>query len=68
MGDRLYAYVEQAVKGYTEATGDSNIAAMKFDVQLAEDGYAADYHPSQATHRKAAEKLAAHIQTLMNWD
>ncbi|WP_042211256.1 SGNH/GDSL hydrolase family protein [Paenibacillus borealis] len=67
MGDRLYPYVEQAVNGYTRETGDSNISAMKFDVQLEADGYAADFHPSQSTHRKAADKLAAHIRELMGW-
>ncbi|MNO18154.1 Endoglucanase E precursor [compost metagenome] len=67
MGDRLYPYVEQAVKHYTQETGDSNITSMRFDVQLADDGYAADYHPSQATHRKAAEKLTAQIKELMAW-
>lgn len=67
MGDRLYPYVEQAVHMYIEETGDRRISAMKFDVQLAADGYAADFHPSQATHRKAADKLAAHIKELMRW-
>ncbi|WP_151737690.1 SGNH/GDSL hydrolase family protein [Paenibacillus tengchongensis] len=68
MGDRLFPWLEQAVDSYTETTGDTNIATMKFDVQLAADGYAADFHPSQATHRKAAQRLAAHIKGLMNWD
>lgn len=67
MGDRLYPYVEQAVKQYTQETGDNNISAMKFEVQVAADGYAADAHPSQATHRKAADKLTVHIKELMNW-
>ena len=67
MGDRLYPYVEQAVKQYTQETGDSNITAMKFDVQLEADGYAADFHPSQATHRNAASKLTAQIRGLLNW-
>lgn len=65
MGDRLYPYVEQAVKQYTRETDDSNITAMKFDVQLEADGYAADFHPSQATHRNAAEKLTAQIRGLL---
>ncbi|UQZ37659.1 GDSL family lipase [Paenibacillus sp. PK3_47] len=67
MGDRLYPYVGQAVEQYTLDTGDSKISAMKFDVQLEADGYAADYHPSRATHRKAADKLTVHIKELMNW-
>lgn len=67
MGDRLFPYVEQAVSGYRQETGDSNITTMKFEVQLEADGYAADYHPTQATHRKAAEKLVAEIKALLNW-
>lgn len=67
MGDRLYPYVEQAVNNYTRETGDSNITAMKFDVQLAADGYVANFHPSRVTHSKAADKLTAHIKELMTW-
>ena len=67
MGDRLYPQVEKAVAAYTQETGDTNISCMKFDVQLAADGYAADWHPSQKTHTKAAEKLVKHIQQLMGW-
>ncbi|WP_379155798.1 SGNH/GDSL hydrolase family protein [Paenibacillus sp. sgz5001063] len=67
MGDRLFPFVEQAVEHYTRETGDSNITSMRFEVQLEEDGYAADFHPSRITHSKAAEKLAAHIKKLMGW-
>jgi len=67
MGDRLYPYVEQAVKNYSQETGDSNITSMKFDVQLEADGYAADFHPSQVTHRKAAQKLTSQIRGLLKW-
>ena len=67
MGDRLFPYVEKAVQDYQELTGDTNIYAMKFDVQLESDGYAADWHPTEATHEKAAKKLTAKIQEIMNW-
>ncbi|WP_019912634.1 SGNH/GDSL hydrolase family protein [Paenibacillus sp. HW567] len=67
MGGRLYPYVEKAVNEFKQETGDSNITAMKFGEQLAADGYAADFHPSQATHSKAADKLTAQIQKLMQW-
>ncbi|MDO7908536.1 GDSL-type esterase/lipase family protein [Paenibacillus sp. JX-17] len=67
MGDRLYPYVERAVNAYTQQTGDTHIAVIKFDVQLPEDGYGADWHPSQITHRKAADRLTAHIKELMKW-
>lgn len=65
MGDRLFDYVQLAVNNYTEETGDSNISAMKFDVQLPDDGYSADWHPSVTTHEKASDKLAAEIKNLL---
>ncbi|MBQ8554345.1 MAG: GDSL family lipase [Clostridia bacterium] len=67
MGDRLYPQVEKAVDAYSAETGDTNIACMRFSVQLASDGYAADWHPTQRTHDKAAEKLTAEIRQLMGW-
>ncbi|MBE5810810.1 MAG: GDSL family lipase [Clostridiales bacterium] len=67
MGDRLYPFVEKAAAAYSAETGDTNIACMPFVPQLAEDGLAADYHPTEATHRKAAEKLTAEIRRLMGW-
>lgn len=67
MGDRLYPQVEKAVAAYTAETGDSNIACMRFAVQLPGDGYAADWHPSQKTHQKAADKLTQEIRQLMGW-
>lgn len=67
MGDRLYPHVEKAVEAYTSETQDTNISVMKFDLQEAEDGYAADWHPTETTHCKAAKKLAGHIKELMGW-
>lgn len=67
MGDELYNCVEAAVAQYTKQTADTNIASMKFDVQLASDGYGIAYLPSEVTHRKAAEKLIVQIQKLMGW-
>lgn len=65
MGDNLCANIENAAKTYTEETGDSNIRTMRFDVQSASDGYAADWHPTHATHKKAAEKLAAELKAIL---
>ncbi|BCN28861.1 SGNH/GDSL hydrolase family protein [Anaeromicropila herbilytica] len=67
MGDRLYPFVEKAVEEYTIQTGDTNIETMRFDVQNPEDGYVADWHPSEITHQKAADKIAKEIKTIMNW-
>ena len=67
MGDRLFPFVEAAVKEYSEKTGDRKISAMKFDVQGEEDGLVADLHPTEKTHNKAAEKHTAEIKAIMKW-
>lgn len=65
MGDRLFPKVQAAVDDYVKETGDTNISAMKFDVQDPNDGYAADWHPSPTTHDKAAEKLVSEIKSIL---
>ncbi len=67
MGDRLFPVIERAAGSYCAETQDHNIATMKFDEQLPEDGYAADWHPTAVTHRKAADRLAARVKELMGW-
>lgn len=67
MGNELYPYVEQAVLDYTEQTGDTKVTAMPFDIQSPDDGYAADWHPTEATHEKASEKLVSKIKSVMGW-
>lgn len=65
MGDTLYPAIETAIADYSEETGDTHISSMKFDAADASDGYAVDYHPTEATHEKAAEKLTAFLQELI---
>lgn len=67
MGDRLFPSVSKAMQMYKMESGDTNIYSLKFDVQSAADGYAADWHPTEATHTKAAEKLTAEIKKIMGW-
>jgi len=67
MGDRLFPSVSKAMQMYKMETGDTNIYSVKFDVQSATDGYAADWHPTEATHTKAAEKLTTEIKKIMGW-
>lgn len=64
MGEDLYPWIELAVQQYTEETGDKNVYTMKFDQQDMNDGIAADWHPSEKTHEKAAEKLAGFIKEI----
>lgn len=67
MGEALCPAVEETVQRYTDETGDSNISVMNFTDQLPEDGYAADWHPTEITHTKAAKKLSGEIQKIMGW-
>lgn len=67
MGEALCPYAEKAVEIYKKETGDTKISFHGFTEQLAEDGRAADWHPSQLTHRKTADKLFHIIKSIMNW-
>lgn len=67
MGTELYPSVVQAVERYQSETGDTNVYTMDFDVQIPSDGYAANWHPTEKTYSKAAQKLAAEIQKIMGW-
>lgn len=51
--------------GNKAETGDAKVFTMKFDAQNAADGIAADWHPSEKTHEKAAEKLVSEIKEIM---
>lgn len=64
MGADLYKYVEAAVSEYTQQTGDTNISTIKLKQIDSADGYAADWHPTEATHTKAAAQLAEYIKSL----
>ena len=68
MGQNLCPYVEAAIKQYSEETGDSSVAYLMFDQQNPRDGLAADWHPTEATHEKAAAKLAETIKEVMEWN
>ena len=65
MGNTLYTDMEAAVIEFSENTGDEKVGTLLFDVQSAEDGYAADWHPTEATHAKAAEKLTEKIKEIV---
>ena len=67
MGQRIFKPLESAVQKYKSESGDVNISTMLFDEQLPADGLVADYHPTEITHSKAAERLAAEIGKIMNW-
>lgn len=66
MGDRLFKAVEDAAARYTEETGDANISTYHFTPHDGSTGYAADWHPTEATHQIAADGLTEYIKSLMN--
>ena len=66
MGTDLCPSMETAVREYKEQSGDENITTFLFEEQdQAKDGVAVDWHPSEATHEKAAKKLADFITELL---
>lgn len=68
MDNRLVTSMMYAAKLYTEETGDERIHIVQFDVQNGNvDGYAADWHPTEATHEKASDKLVEEIKNVMGW-
>jgi lysophospholipase L1-like esterase len=67
MGDRLFHAVEKAAADYSAETGDTNVSTFHFTPQNSADGYAADWHPTEATHTKEAASLTAEVKTIMAW-
>jgi hypothetical protein len=67
MGERIYKAVEKAVVHFKGESGDKNIYSMKFAEQLPEDGLAVCWHPTEATHNKAAAAITEKIKEIMNW-
>ena len=57
MGDRLYPCVKEAVTRYRQETGDTNVRPLHFSPQDGSTGFAADWHPTEATHEQAAKFL-----------
>lgn len=64
MGADLYDAICTAAENYTAETGDENISVFRLSTQDGSTGYAADWHPTAATHDKAAAELADYINTL----
>lgn len=65
MGDSLYPSVEIAVEKYTEETGDTRVSPLRLTPQNGSTGYAADWHPTEATHEIASDELVAEIRRIM---
>lgn len=66
MGADLYDAIGTAVENYTAETGDENISMFRLSTQNGSTGYAADWHPTAATHDIAAAELAEYINDLLS--
>jgi len=64
MGAELYDAICTAAENYTAETGDENISVFRLSTQNGSTGYAADWHPTSATHDIAATELADYINAL----
>ena len=65
MGDSLYKGVEAAVEMYSAETGDTKVSSLRLTPQNGSTGYAADWHPTEATHEIAANETAAEIRAIL---
>lgn len=65
MLDEICPYVEKAAEIFSKQSGFEQIYTMRFTPHDGSLGYGADWHPSPATHDKAAELLAAKIREIM---
>jgi len=60
-GQEMYPLIEQAVKNFSEKNSDEKIMVYESPIQNMNDGYGADYHPSEITQQKNAYILADKI-------
>lgn len=65
MGAEVYSGIRNAVDTYVNETGDGKIDILLFNQQMQKDGYAADWHPTEATNIKAANKLTDKIREVL---
>lgn len=68
MGATLYKNgVERAVAQYTEQTGDTNVSTLQLTQQDGnKNGYAADWHPTEASQDIAAAEMTEYLRSLIN--
>lgn len=65
MGTELCKSMHEAVEMFRNQTGDTKVDYMDFAQQAASDGLAADWHPTERTHTKAADKLVAKLREIL---
>jgi len=67
MGDTMYASIKSAVADYTSETGDDKITSFLLPMINGSEGYAADWHPTEATHERVAMVAASMIKSTLGW-
>ncbi|MGN0691401.1 MAG: GDSL-type esterase/lipase family protein [Oscillospiraceae bacterium] len=65
MGAELFNDVGEAALFYSEDNNDDKVHFLQLPTQDGTLGYAADWHPTEATHQVAAEYLAGEIKTAL---
>ena len=66
MGQELYPSIEETVRRYTEETKDDKVYSFKLDVQDAgKNGFAVDYHPTEASHEHASDQMVEVINSIL---
>lgn len=65
MGAELFNDVGEAALFYSEDNNDDKVHFLQLPTQDGTLGYAADWHPTEATHEVAAEYLAGEIKTTL---
>lgn len=65
MGAELFNEMGEAAIIYSEDNGDDKVHFLQLPTQDGTLGYAADWHPTEATHEVAAEYLAGEIKNTL---
>ena len=65
MGDALFPAVQAAAEQFRSETGDTDVGVFRFSPQSMADGIAADWHPSERTHTKAAATLCGKLESVL---
>ena len=65
MGQRLCPAVEKTVENYRKNSGDTKIYSHRINDQNPENGYGANYHPTEKSHSIATDELLPKIKEIM---
>ncbi|MDO5558224.1 MAG: GDSL-type esterase/lipase family protein [Oscillospiraceae bacterium] len=67
MDSNLFGTILKAVNRFKSYTGDTSIYALELPYHKNEDGYAADWHPTEKSNTRAAGVLSEYIRKIMKW-